>query len=49
MGQYDNLGDEELITRLREGERGISDYLMEKYKDLVRKKGACHVSDRRGD
>lgn len=38
MGQYDNLSDEELITRLRQGERGISDYLMEKYKDLVRKR-----------
>lgn len=37
MSQYDNCTDEELIARLRAGERGISDYLMEKYKDLVRK------------
>lgn len=37
MSQYDNCTDEELIARLRAGEQGISDYLMEKYKDLVRK------------
>ncbi|MDO4306683.1 MAG: sigma-70 family RNA polymerase sigma factor [Eubacteriales bacterium] len=38
MSQYDNCTDEELIARLRAGEGGISDYLMEKYKDLVRKR-----------
>lgn len=38
MGQYDNVSDEELIARLRGGESGISDYLMEKYKELVRQK-----------
>lgn len=38
MNQYENLSDEELIARLREGEAGISDYLMEKYKELVRRK-----------
>lgn len=38
MNQYDNCTDEELITRLRSGENGISDYLMEKYKELVRKR-----------
>lgn len=38
MSQYDNISDEELIVRLRNGESGISDYLMEKYKGLVRKK-----------
>ena len=31
------LTDEELIRRLRMGETGIIDYLMEKYKNLVRK------------
>lgn len=38
MGQYDKCSDEELIVRLRGGEEGISDYLMEKYKGLVRRK-----------
>ena len=26
MGQYDNISDEELISRLRGGEKGIADY-----------------------
>ena len=34
---YEKLTDEELIRRLRMGETGIIDYLMEKYKNLVRK------------
>lgn len=38
MRQYDTISDEELIVRLRGGESGISDYLMEKYKGLVKKK-----------
>ena len=38
MSRYDNIKDEELIARFRKGEEGISDYLMEKYKELVRKK-----------
>lgn len=38
MCQYDHVSDEELISRLRDGENGISDYLMEKYKGMVRKK-----------
>lgn len=38
MGQYDTCSDEELIFRLRSGEAAISDYLMEKYKGLVRSK-----------
>lgn len=38
MCQYDKVSDEELIARLREGENSISDYLMEKYKGMVRKK-----------
>lgn len=35
---YEGLADEELIDRLRNGEREITDYIMEKYKNLVRKK-----------
>ena len=38
MSHYDDYSDEELISRLRSGESGISDYLMEKYKGLVRQK-----------
>jgi RNA polymerase sporulation-specific sigma factor len=34
---YEGKSDEELIDRLREGETGITDYIMEKYKNLVRK------------
>ena len=35
--EYKKLTDDELIRRLRMGETGIIDYLMEKYKNLVRK------------
>lgn len=38
MCQYDKISDEELLARLREGENSISDYLMEKYKGMVRQK-----------
>ena len=38
MNRYDQYSDEELIFRLRQGETDISDYLMEKYKEFVRKK-----------
>lgn len=38
MSLYQDCTDEELITRLRAGEREISDYLMEKYKDFVRRR-----------
>ena len=37
MTEYKKLTDEELIRRLRMGETGIINYLMEKYKNLVRK------------
>lgn len=37
MGKdYDTCTDEELIARLRAGEREITDYLIDKYKSLVR-------------
>lgn len=35
---YGNGTDEELIDRLRDGESDVTDYLMEKYKNLVRSK-----------
>lgn len=35
---YGGLTDEELIDRLRDGEAQITDYIMDKYKNLVRKK-----------
>ncbi len=35
---YKNFTDEELIERLRGGEAEITDYILEKYKPLVRKK-----------
>lgn len=37
MSDYEQLSDEELIARLRDGESKIVDYLMDKYKGLVRK------------
>jgi len=35
---YHDYTDEELLSRLRDGENGITDFLMEKYKNLVRSK-----------
>lgn len=37
MYDYGTCTDEELILRLREGEEAIMDYIMNKYKNLVRK------------
>lgn len=37
MSKYEIMTDEQLIRKLRSGERDIIDYIMEKYKDLVRK------------
>ncbi|MDE6622128.1 MAG: RNA polymerase sporulation sigma factor SigH [Lachnospiraceae bacterium] len=37
-GGYEGFTDEELIDKLRSGERQITDYIMDKYKNLVRKK-----------
>ena len=36
--QYDGYSDEELIERLRQGEEDVTDYILEKYKPLVRKR-----------
>lgn len=38
MREYENLTDESLITNLRNGDSKIIDYLMDKYKGLVRQK-----------
>ncbi|MCR4902850.1 MAG: RNA polymerase sporulation sigma factor SigH [Butyrivibrio sp.] len=40
IGQYESETDEVLIRRLRDGEGDITDYIMDKYKNLVRKKAA---------
>ena len=37
MASYEKMSDEQLIRRLREGDKNIIDYIMEKYKNLVRK------------
>ncbi len=36
--EYGNSSDEELILRLRDGEEAITDYIMDKYKNMVRSK-----------
>lgn len=38
MNKYDKMTAEQLIANLRSGEKEITDYIMEKYKFLVRKK-----------
>ena len=38
MQNYENLRDEELIERLRSGDEKIMDFILDKYKPLVRKK-----------
>ena len=35
---YTQHSDEELLIRLRDGEQGITDHIMNKYKNLVRSK-----------
>ncbi len=37
MPEYKNMTDEQLIRRLRAGDKAVMDYIMEKYKNLVRK------------
>lgn len=36
--EYESCSDEELILRLRDGEEAITDYIMDKYKNMVRSK-----------
>lgn len=38
MKKYENISDEQLIRKLRGGEAAITDYIMDKYKTVVRKK-----------
>ena len=38
LENYKGISDEELIDRLRQGEHEITDFIMDKYKHLVRKK-----------
>ena len=38
MSGFETLTDEEIICRVRGGEKEGTDYLLEKYKNLVRKK-----------
>lgn len=44
MQDFEQVTDEELIVRLRDGEKQITDYIMEKYKYLVRSKaGSMYI------
>ncbi len=44
MPDFEQASDEELIVRLRDGEKQITDYIMEKYKNLVRSKaGSMYI------
>lgn len=38
MGKYDRMTDEQLIGVLRGGDTGVMDYIMDKYKTMVRRK-----------
>lgn len=38
MNKYETMTDEQLIRALRGGERGVMDFIMVKYKSMVRKK-----------
>ena len=38
MGKYEKISDEQLIKKLRAGEDDIMDFIMMKYKSMVRKK-----------
>ena len=38
VNEYAKYSDEELIVQLRDGDHAITDYIMEKYKNLVRSK-----------
>lgn len=38
MKDYENYSDEELVVRIQDGETEITDYIIKKYKNLVRQK-----------
>ena len=46
MKKYEECQDDELIRRLRDGDGSVMDYLMEKYKDLVRRKDDREIDKR---
>ncbi len=37
MADYENMTDEQLVRKLRDGDSAVMDFLMEKYKNLVRR------------
>ena len=45
---YEKCSDEELIMRQRDGEEAVTDYIMDKYKNLVRNKAKSMIYFRRG-
>ena len=49
MKQYDGIKDEELISRFKNGESEILDYLMEKIQEHGPQESKDHVPDRRGE
>ena len=38
MSKYDSMTDEQLIHELKKGDTAVTDYIMDKYKSMVRKK-----------
>ena len=44
MKNYNGYSDEELIGMLRRGEAEVADYLLNKYKPLVRRKARALVN-----
>ena len=38
MKEYDGISDEELILRAQKGEKKLEEFLIDKYKGMVRKK-----------
>ena len=44
MKEYEGISDEELIRRAQNGEKKLEEFLIDKYKSMVRKK----AHDRRG-
>lgn len=38
MNKYDSMTDEQLIRELKKGDTAVTDYIMDKYKSMVRKK-----------
>ena len=43
MDRYEKMTDEQLIQKLRDGDNRIVDYIMEKYKNLVRKEANAMI------